>query len=73
MATIVNTPASSGSDSSGFGFLLGILLLFVFLLFFWYYGLPMLRSAQSPQSPQINVPDQVDVNVTAPQQPTTTQ
>lgn len=63
MATIVNTPAQSDSGS-GMGFVFGIILLVVFFAALFYYGLPMMR--QSSQSPTIQVPDQIDVNVTQP-------
>lgn len=68
MATIVNTPASAERDS-GSGFLLGAILLIVFLALFFFYGLPfignMFQGATS--SPQVNVPDKIDVNVQNPQ------
>jgi hypothetical protein len=71
MTTVVNTPASSQESGSGVGFLMGIILLFVFLFLIWYYGLPMLRGAtQTQTSPTINVPEQVDVNVNGGTQPT---
>lgn len=65
MATIVNTPAASEpSSNSGMGFLLGVILLIVFMFLLFYYGLPALRSSASPQ---INVPGKIDVNVNNPQ------
>ena len=65
MATIVNTPAQSDSGS-GMGFVFGIILLVVFFAALFYYGLPMMRQSSQSQSPTIQVPDQVDVNVTQP-------
>jgi hypothetical protein len=86
MATVVNTTSPGTSDSSGgLGFLFGIIALIIFLLLFWYYGLPLItRGGQSPQviapsqtqveapdnapaAPTIDIPDQVDVDVNAPQ------
>lgn len=64
MATIINTPASTGESSSGMGFLLGIVFLILFILALLYVGLPMLNRATS--SPQVNVPDQIDVNINQP-------
>jgi len=60
MATIVNNPAPV-NEGSGMGFFLGALVLIVFLVLLFIYGLPMLRNAT--QGPTINVPDQIDVNV----------
>lgn len=65
MATIVNTPAASDSNSSsGMGFLVGAILLIVFLFLLFYYGLPALRSSFS--APQVNVPGKIDVNIQNP-------
>ncbi len=66
MATIVNTtPTTSGeTGSSGMGFLLGVIVLVLFAFVFFVYGLPYISGAvRSTQSPQIQVPDKVDVNV----------
>jgi hypothetical protein len=65
MATVVNTPGTTTSDSSGgMGFLLGVVLLIIFAVLFFLYGLPYLT--QSMQGPQVNVPGKVDVNVNTP-------
>ena len=60
MATIVQQPASTDSGS-GMGFLLGIVLLILFVIGLLYYGLPAIQSRTS--APTIQVPEQVDVNV----------
>lgn len=60
MATVVNTP-SSGGDSSGMGFAVGMVVLLLIVLMFVFWGMPMLRRGTS--APQVNIPDQVDVNV----------
>ena len=52
---------ASTQDSSGMGFLLGVILLIVALALFFYYGLPAMQSITT--QPQINVPRQVDVNI----------
>ena len=58
---IVNNPGNSDSGSNGMGFLLGIIVLVVFVILFLYYGLPMIQKTMS--GPQINIPNQIDVNV----------
>lgn len=64
MATIVNNPAPVRSDS-GTGFLLGLILMVVLAVVFFYYGLPALQNSFS--GPQLNVPGKIDVNVNTPQ------
>ncbi len=61
MATVVNTPSSQ--TDSGMGFFLGALLLVIFLVLFFIYGIPYLSNVVQQGSPQINVPSQLDVNV----------
>jgi hypothetical protein len=63
MATVVNNP--SQSDNNGMGFLIGVVVLIVFLILFFVYILPMIT--QSMQGPSVTVPDQVDVNVSTPE------
>jgi hypothetical protein len=64
MATIINNPPPTSEErSNGTGFLIGIVLLIVFLILFFNYALPALRGAGSTN---VNVPEQVDVNVNAP-------
>lgn len=58
---IVNNPGNSDSSGNGMGFLLGIIVLVVFVILFLYYGLPIIR--QSFSGAQINVPSKIDVNV----------
>jgi hypothetical protein len=68
MTTIVNSPAPQ-AESGGYGFLLGIIALIVFVLLFVFYGVPALRRmgpAQVTVPTEIKVPDQVDVNITQP-------
>lgn len=51
---------TNGTQSNGMGFLMGVVLLIVFLVLLFYYGIPMLTSAT--QGPTINVPEEVNVN-----------
>jgi hypothetical protein len=66
MATIVNNPDTGHTHGdSGNGFLLGVILLIVFAVLFFIYGLPYITNAVS--GPTVQVPDKVDVNVNTPQ------
>lgn len=51
---------TNGNQGNGMGFLMGVVLLIVFLVLLFYYGIPMLNSAT--QQPTINVPDEINVN-----------
>lgn len=65
MATVVNNPAPT-EQNSGNSFLVGIILLIVFVFALFYFGIPMLNRAapqQEAPSAEIQVPEQVDVNV----------
>jgi hypothetical protein len=64
MATIVNNPDTGRSDS-GSGFLLGVILLIIFAVLFFVYGLPYITNSMS--GPTVQIPDKVDVNVNTPQ------
>lgn len=66
MATVINNPASGGSNEGGdgMGFLVGVVLLIIFVVFLFYYGLPAIRSSiGGGVSPQINVPGKIDINI----------
>lgn len=63
MAVINNAAPAPAADSGGMGFLLGVIVLIVFVFLMIMYGLPILRNSIGTASPQINVPDKVDVNV----------
>lgn len=64
MATIVNTtPAVTGSSDNGMGFLLGVLLLIVFVGVILYFSIPYIQQSVSGGGAQINVPNQVKVHV----------
>lgn len=65
MATIVNNPPADG-DGRGSGFLVGIILVIIVVILLLVYGLPALNNAGTgggTQTPQVNVPEEVDVNV----------
>lgn len=67
MATVVNNPGVTTSDSgTSFGMIMGLLLLAAVIILFFIFGLPILRQTVSNPSvvtPQVNVPGKVDVNV----------
>ena len=61
MATIVNNPPPNNSDS-GMGFLIGIIILIVVGIAFFYYGLPLIQQGMSG-GVQVNIPKDINVNV----------
>lgn len=76
MTTVVNNPAST-SDSGGTGFLIGAVILVIFVAVLLYFGIPAIQkmgpvqvNVPAPQvkveAPQIAVPDKVNVETTAP-------
>ncbi len=60
MATIVNTPGNTESNS-GVGMVMGVLLAIVIIALFFVYALPAMRGAN--RGTTVNVPDKLDVNV----------
>lgn len=64
MATVINNPGTAQESNSGIEFLLGVILLIVFAILFFVYGLPYI--ANSLSGSQVNVPGKVDVNVNIP-------
>lgn len=62
MTTIINTPQPASDQSSGMGMIIGLVVLIVFGLLFFVYGLPALRNMKLG-TPQINVPSSIDVNI----------
>ena len=61
MTTIVNSPTPS-SDNGNSGMIIGIFVLIILGLLFFYFGLPALKQMGSVQ-PQINIPSEIDVNI----------
>lgn len=62
--TVVNPAPSNNSNSdNGLGFLLGVIVLIFFAFVLIYYGFPMLKQGIGGSTPQINVPNKVDVNL----------
>ncbi|MCX6731262.1 MAG: hypothetical protein NTZ55_05425 [Candidatus Roizmanbacteria bacterium] len=61
MTTIVNSPAPT-NESGGSSFLIGIIIFIGFVLILLYYGLPVIKN-MSVQTPQVNIPNKIDVNV----------
>lgn len=59
MATVVNNPGSSNSNS-GMGMILGVIVILVIVFLFFIYGLPAIQQSSTPQ---INVPEKIDVNI----------
>ncbi len=60
MTTIVNTPAPTENSGGGMGMIIGLLVLAAIVFIFFVYGLPAIRQIGSPQ---INIPNKIDVNV----------
>ncbi len=62
MTTVINTPQPNNDSNSGMGMIIGLVVLVVFGLLFFIYGIPALRNMRLG-TPQINVPNSIDVNV----------
>jgi hypothetical protein len=62
MTTIINTPQPNNDSNSGMVMIIGLVVLVVFGLLFFVYGIPALRNMRLG-TPQINVPSSIDVNV----------
>jgi hypothetical protein len=74
MATVINNPnpqververhvVDRGDDSRGMGFVVGLIALVLLAILLFAYGIPALRNAGQNTGPNINIPDQVDVNL----------
>lgn len=63
--TIINPPPSNNGSSgnNGMGFLLGAIVLVVFAVLFFVYGLPYLQGLTGNGGVQVNVPKNIDVKV----------
>jgi hypothetical protein len=66
MTTIVNSPAPA-ADSGGSSFLIGAIILIVFVMILLYFGIPAIQRMGPIQvsvpAPVVNIPNKVDVNV----------
>lgn len=60
MATIINNPPASKNSGGPMGIIIVIIVLLVLAVLGYVYVLPAI---QNMQSPQINVPDKIEVNV----------
>lgn len=67
MTTVVNSPTPT-QDSGGSGFLLGAILLIIFVGVLLYFGIPAIKNMGPVQvnvpAPQVVVPDNVNVTQT---------
>ena len=59
---VVNIPGTDQSSDNGMGFFLGIVVLIIVGLSFFYYGMPMIRQSMNG-GVQINVPKDINVKV----------
>lgn len=62
MATVVNNPAPSNSDS-GMGFFLGIIILIIVGAIFFFYGLPYIQNGFGGGGVKVDIPKDINVNV----------
>ncbi|MFA5828703.1 MAG: hypothetical protein WC841_05095 [Candidatus Shapirobacteria bacterium] len=67
MATIVNTP-SSGESSGGMGMFLTAVLVIGLILVVGYFLLPAIRQGGQTNTPSIQIPEEVDININQPTQ-----
>ena len=62
MTTIINTPAPAESNGNS-GLIIGLFVLIILGLMFYYFGIPAIRQMGQASIPQINVPNKIDVNI----------
>jgi len=58
---------AKNESGGGYGFFLGIVVLVGFLAFLFFYGLPFVTKSLQ-QTPAVQIPDSIDVNVTVPKE-----
>lgn len=63
MVTVVNTPPASDNSSGPMSMIIGLVVLLIIGYLLLVFGLPAFRQSVRSSTPQINVPDQIDVNV----------
>ncbi|MDO8269663.1 MAG: hypothetical protein Q7T54_03270 [Candidatus Levybacteria bacterium] len=62
--TIINpSPNNNSSGNNGIGFLIGIIVLFVFGVLFFVYALPYIRGLSGSGSVEVNIPVPKDINI----------
>ena len=62
--TIVNpAPSNNSSNNNGMGFLIGAIVLIVFVVLFFVYALPYIRGFSRSGEVQVNIPKSINVNV----------
>lgn len=62
MATVVNNSPPSDNSGGPLGIIITLIVLFVLAYLGFVYGLPTLQQMKIG-SPQINIPNKIDVNV----------
>lgn len=63
MTTIINTPPADRQEGSNMGMIIGLIILFIAAYLFFIYGLPAIKQISSPQ---VNIPNEIDVNINQP-------
>lgn len=64
MATTIVNPPSNNAGNNGMGFLIGIIVLILFLSLFFVYLLPLIRDSLNGKNVfQFMVPSSINVNV----------
>lgn len=63
MATVVNNPSSGEGSGVATGLVLALLIGVIAVVILFVYGLPAIQQSTAPQ---IQVPDQIDVNISQP-------
>lgn len=66
MTTVVNNPSPT-TNSGGYGFIIGAILIISLTIFVFYFGIPAIKNMSKQQinvaAPQVNIPDKIEVNV----------
>lgn len=73
MTTIITNPAPTTDSGNSMGIIVAVLLVAVFAILFFVYGVPAMRSTDSGpnttnsapavQVPQVAIPNKIDVNI----------
>lgn len=61
--TIINPTPSNDTSGSGMGFLIGMIVLVVFVALFFIYALPYFRGLGGNGGISVNVPKDINVSV----------